>query len=143
MHRYRGTPIAGRGDFTHALGTIDGQRLELSCRGAGRGWIGVVESPAAVEPVAGYYPNWLPGGMIAFEQFSYRLRFRYLLGHWRLLDQHGDQVASLRVHASSHGVVAEIDADVRDPPGSTPDLVALLISVWAIELERWVGGGST
>ena len=137
------SPIPGRSDFSRALGAIDGQRLELSCRGTDRSWIGVVETPAAVEPVAGYYPNWLPGGVIAFEQCSYRLRFRYLLGHWRLLDQTGHQVASLRVHALSHGVVGEIDADVRASTGSTPDLVALLISVWAIELERWLGGGGT
>jgi len=61
---------ADRPGFAHALGESSEERWEYSCRSQRRGWIGVVETPGAAAPIAGFYPTWRAGGVIAFEERS-------------------------------------------------------------------------
>ena len=126
---------AERTGFAYALAESSHHGWWLSCRGQRTGWIGVVESPDAAAPVAGYHPSSSGGGWIAFQDRSYRLRPLRPLRGWRLSDDDGHALAAIRVNAGDWQV-DEIDAEVHAPDGRAPELGVLLIAVWVLLLQH-------
>jgi hypothetical protein len=126
---------AERTGFAYALAESSQHSWWLSCRRQRTGWVGVVESPDAAAPLAGYHPSASGGGWISFADRSYGLRPLRLLRGWRLSNDDGRALATIRVKASEWQVDA-IDAEAHAPNGRGPELGVLLIAVWVLLLEH-------
>lgn len=116
---------------------IGTETWDLTMRRARLGWFVVATREGAPVVDVAYYPRLLAGGTIAFEHQRYRLRRSLLANRWRLRDDDGLSVVTIKVLRPGRGkdrlgqpeFTVEFDAAARARPEC---LLLLMIAAWSI-----------